>query len=236
MRVDLLDDARVDAVVVTPAHQSPMGAVLAPDRRAALLGWVQRTGGLIVEDDYDAEYRYDREPVGALQGLDPDHVLYAGSASKILAPALRLGWLVAPPALSRALVEHKAHADLGTPLSSSSPSRTSSRAASSSAICGARAAATAPAATRCCKRSPATSRACRPRVSRPGCTPSCSCPGHRRARAGRGGRCARHRDPRPRSAALRPALRAPGLILGYAAMPEPAIAAAIAELAELMPR
>jgi len=116
MRVDLLDAASVDAVVVTPAHQSPMGGVLAPDRRAALLDWAERTGGLVIEDDYDAEYRYDREPVGALQGLAPDRVLYAGSASKILAPALRLGWLVAPSSLSRALVEHKSHADLGTPL------------------------------------------------------------------------------------------------------------------------
>jgi GntR family transcriptional regulator/MocR family aminotransferase len=70
--------AGVGAIVVTPAHQAPTGVVLAPDRRTALLEWAQRTGGLIVEDDYDAEYRYDREPVGALQGRAPDHVLYAG--------------------------------------------------------------------------------------------------------------------------------------------------------------
>jgi GntR family transcriptional regulator/MocR family aminotransferase len=108
--------AGVGAIVVTPAHQAPTGVVLAPDRRTALLEWAQRTGGLIVEDDYDAEYRYDREPVGALQGRAPDHVLYAGSASKILAPALRLGWLVAPAQLQEPLLEAKALADNGTPL------------------------------------------------------------------------------------------------------------------------
>jgi GntR family transcriptional regulator/MocR family aminotransferase len=115
-RVEELDGLGVDAVVVTPAHQAPMGAVLAPERRAWLLGWAQRTGGLVVEDDYDAEYRYDREPVGALQGVAPELVVYAGTASKILAPSLRLGWLVVPAALSRSLTEAKSHADLGTPM------------------------------------------------------------------------------------------------------------------------
>jgi GntR family transcriptional regulator/MocR family aminotransferase len=114
-RVEELEGRGVDAVVVTPAHQAPMGAVLAPERRAWLLAWAQRTGALIVEDDYDAEYRYDREPVGALQGVAPELVVYAGTASKILAPALRLGWLVVPAALSRPLAEAKGHADLGTP-------------------------------------------------------------------------------------------------------------------------
>jgi GntR family transcriptional regulator/MocR family aminotransferase len=115
-RVEELDGLDVDAVVVTPAHQAPMGAVLSPRRRAWLLDWARRTGALIVEDDYDAEYRYDREPVGALQGVAPELVVYAGTASKILAPALRLGWLVVPAALARPLLEAKGHADLGTPL------------------------------------------------------------------------------------------------------------------------
>jgi GntR family transcriptional regulator/MocR family aminotransferase len=97
--VAALAPAGVDAVVVTPAHQFPTGVVLAAERRVALLAWARRTGGVIVEDDYDAEFRYDREPVGALQGLAPDHVVYAGSASKTLAPALRLGWLVLPSRL-----------------------------------------------------------------------------------------------------------------------------------------
>jgi len=92
--------AGVDAVAVTPAHQFPTGVVLAAERRAALLAWARDTGGVVVEDDYDAEYRYDREPVGALQGLAPGHVVYAGSASKTLAPGLRLGWLVLPAGLA----------------------------------------------------------------------------------------------------------------------------------------
>ena len=78
-----------DAVLVTPAHQFPTGAVLAPERRRALLAW----GGIVLEDDYDSEYRYDRAPVGTLQRLAPDRVVYLGTASKTLAPALRLGWL-----------------------------------------------------------------------------------------------------------------------------------------------
>ncbi|MFD9203855.1 PLP-dependent aminotransferase family protein, partial [Streptomyces anthocyanicus] len=84
-------------VLLTPAHQFPMGVPLRPDRRAAVVDWARRTGGLILEDDYDGEFRYDRQPVGALQGLDPDRVVYFGTASKALAPGLRLGWLVLPP-------------------------------------------------------------------------------------------------------------------------------------------
>ncbi|MGH2868069.1 MAG: PLP-dependent aminotransferase family protein [Solirubrobacteraceae bacterium] len=92
-----------DAVLVTPAHQFPTGSVLSGERRRELLAWARDTGGLIVEDDYDAVFRYDKEPVRALQGLAPDHVVQLGTVSKTLAPALRLGWLVAPPALIEAL-------------------------------------------------------------------------------------------------------------------------------------
>ena len=84
---------------VTPAHQHPTGVVLAPERRAALVAWLRDRNAVAIEDDYDAEYRYDRPAVGALQGLDHDHVVYAGTTSKVLAPALRLGWLVVPRAL-----------------------------------------------------------------------------------------------------------------------------------------
>jgi GntR family transcriptional regulator / MocR family aminotransferase len=77
-----------------------MGVPLHRDRRAAVLDWARRTGGLVLEDDYDGEFRYDRQPVGALQGLDPDHVVHLGTASKSLAPALRLGWAVLPPGLA----------------------------------------------------------------------------------------------------------------------------------------
>lgn len=96
LRVDELVGLNVDAVVTTPAHQFPTGAVLAPDRRRLLLGWAKKHNALVLEDDYDAEYRYDRAPVGTLQGLAPDVVIYFGTTSKTLAPALRLGWLAAP--------------------------------------------------------------------------------------------------------------------------------------------
>lgn len=113
--VERLGHANVDAVVVTPAHQYPTGAVLPPERRAALAAWAARRSGIIVEDDYDAEFRYDREPIGALQGLSPDRVVYAGSASKILLPGLRLGWLVAPASLAEGIARAKRADDLGSP-------------------------------------------------------------------------------------------------------------------------
>ena len=84
-----------DAVLLTPAHQFPLGVTLHPRRRREVADW----GGVVIEDDYDGEFRYDRQPVGALQTLAPDHVIYAGTASKSLAPSLRLGWLVVPPRL-----------------------------------------------------------------------------------------------------------------------------------------
>ena len=114
LRVDLLDAAKVDAVIVTSAHQFPTGAVMPPDRRAALVAWASKRGGIVIEDDYDAEFRYDREPIGAIQGLSPDRVVYAGSASKVLAPGLRLGWLVAPASMVHAIAERKMAADLGS--------------------------------------------------------------------------------------------------------------------------
>ncbi|KAK1181303.1 PLP-dependent aminotransferase family protein [Streptomyces sp. NBS 14/10] len=86
----------VRTVLLTPAHQFPTGVSLHPDRRAAVVDWASRTGGLVVEDDYDGEFRYDRNPVGALQGLDPERVLYLGTSSKSLAPVLRLAWMVVP--------------------------------------------------------------------------------------------------------------------------------------------
>jgi GntR family transcriptional regulator/MocR family aminotransferase len=112
--VEELVQAGVDAVVVTPAHQSPTGAVLSSQRRTALLTWLRQTGGIAIEDDYDAEYRYDRAAVGALQGLASEHVVYAGTASKTLAPALRMGWLVVPADLVAPLRFEKRLADRGT--------------------------------------------------------------------------------------------------------------------------
>lgn len=101
----------VRAVLMTPAHQFPMGVPLHPDRRAQVVDWARRGGGLILEDDYDGEFRYDRQPVGALQGLDPDHVVHVGTASKSLAPGLRLGWLVLPPSLAPEVVAAKGGVD-----------------------------------------------------------------------------------------------------------------------------
>lgn len=106
IRVDAL---HADVVLVTPAHQFPTGAVLAPDRRRALLAW----GGIVIEDDYDSEYRYDRAPVGTLQRLAPDRVVYLGTTSKTLAPALRLGWLVAPAELVEAIARERWAVDSG---------------------------------------------------------------------------------------------------------------------------
>jgi GntR family transcriptional regulator / MocR family aminotransferase len=106
-------DAR--AVLVTPAHQYPTGVVLSPERRRELVAWTQDGENLIIEDDYDAEYRYDRRPVRAVQPLAPEAVAYTSSLSKTLAPALRLGWLVPPAHLHRRLVELRWATDLGSP-------------------------------------------------------------------------------------------------------------------------
>ncbi|HEY1517544.1 MAG TPA: PLP-dependent aminotransferase family protein [Solirubrobacteraceae bacterium] len=94
--VGQLEGLDVDAVALSPAHQYPTGAVLTPVRRARLIAWARRRGALIVEDDYDSEYRYDREPIASLQGLAPDCVAYVGTASKTLAPGVRLGWALVP--------------------------------------------------------------------------------------------------------------------------------------------
>jgi GntR family transcriptional regulator/MocR family aminotransferase len=114
IRVDLLARSGLRAVVVTPAHQFPTGAVMSAERRHALLDWARESEALVIEDDYDAEYRYDRTPIGALQGLGPEEVVYGGSVSKTLAPALRLGWLVLPENLVADVRDAKYTADLGT--------------------------------------------------------------------------------------------------------------------------
>jgi GntR family transcriptional regulator / MocR family aminotransferase len=101
-------------VVLTPAHQFPTGAVLSAPRRTALAEWARDVDGYIVEDDYDAEYRYDRHPVGALQGVAPDRVIYSGTLSKSLAPGLRLGWLVLPAPLLEPIVAGREATDHAT--------------------------------------------------------------------------------------------------------------------------
>ncbi|MFG2195578.1 PLP-dependent aminotransferase family protein [Streptomyces sp. NPDC048639] len=112
VRVDALRATGARAVLLTPAHQFPTGVVTSGERRRELLRWVA-DGGLIVEDDYDAEHRYDRPPVPALRALLADRVCYMGSVSKLLAPALRIGWVVPPPAYRDALTDAKRFTDLG---------------------------------------------------------------------------------------------------------------------------
>ncbi len=114
--VEALAATGAGAVVITPAHQAANGSVLAPRRRQQLVAWAAERDAIIIEDDYDAEFRYDREPVGALQGLAPDRVVLVGSVSKSLAPALRLGWAVCPPRLYDAVAEGKLLTDRGSPL------------------------------------------------------------------------------------------------------------------------
>jgi GntR family transcriptional regulator/MocR family aminotransferase len=115
LRVDALERSGAEVAVVTPSHQYPTGAVMGPERRHALLAWARAGERLVIEDDYDAEFRYDRRPLAALQGLDPERVAYVGTASKSLAPGLRLGWIAAPAALAPELAEAKLAADHGSP-------------------------------------------------------------------------------------------------------------------------
>jgi GntR family transcriptional regulator / MocR family aminotransferase len=110
-RADLLTG---EAALLTPAHQMPVGVPLAPRRRAAAIDWARAADAVLIEDDYDGEFRYDRQPVGALQGLDPERVVYTGTASKSLAPGLRLAWMVLPRSLVEPVVEAKRLVDLHT--------------------------------------------------------------------------------------------------------------------------
>jgi GntR family transcriptional regulator/MocR family aminotransferase len=100
-----LDRLDVPAALLTPAHHSPLGMSLHPSRRTAVVDWAQRADGYVIDDDYDGEFRYDRQPIGALQALSPDRVVYLGSASKSLSPVLRLGWIVLPAGLVEPVLE-----------------------------------------------------------------------------------------------------------------------------------
>ena len=115
LMVDQLDALGAQAVFVTPAHQFPTGVVLAKARRRRLVDWLGENDAFAFEDDYDAEFRYDQQPVGALQGLAPDRVLYAGTVSKTLAPGLRLGWLVVPERLLDAVEAEQLRWSEGSP-------------------------------------------------------------------------------------------------------------------------
>jgi GntR family transcriptional regulator / MocR family aminotransferase len=114
-RTDLLAETAAAATLIGPAHQFPSGALLHPERRAAALAWARAAGGLVIEDDYDAELRFDRQPIGALQALDAEHVVYGGTVSKTLAPGLRLGWIVLPPQLIEPVLALRETEDLHAP-------------------------------------------------------------------------------------------------------------------------
>ena len=116
MRVQELGDLDVQAAVLTPAHQFPTGVTLAPSRRAVLLDWAQIADAVIVEDDYDADFRYDGDPLPSLQSIDPERVITIGSLSKTFAPAVRLGWILVPRALAAAAARLKERMDNGSPL------------------------------------------------------------------------------------------------------------------------
>ena len=113
--VNRLRETGARAVLLTPAHQCPTGVALGPSRRRDLVAWADEVDGVILEDDYDAEFRYDRQPVGSLQGLNPDRVIALGSVSKTLAPAIRLGWMLAPPRFVAGIVEEQRLSCRGAP-------------------------------------------------------------------------------------------------------------------------
>jgi GntR family transcriptional regulator/MocR family aminotransferase len=111
-RTARLSEVSAGAVLLTPAHQFPTGVALSAERRGAAIDWARSTGGFVLEDDYDGEFRYDRAPIGALQSLDPERVIYFGTSSKSLAPALRIGWMVVPEAILPAVLEAKGRVEV----------------------------------------------------------------------------------------------------------------------------
>jgi GntR family transcriptional regulator/MocR family aminotransferase len=116
VRFAALERLQADALILTPSHQWPTGAVLSAEARTAVVRWARARGAIIIEDDYDAEFRYDRAPVGAIQGVAPDLVAYAGTASKTLVPGFRLGWFILPAHLVPAIADAKLLADRGSPV------------------------------------------------------------------------------------------------------------------------
>ena len=177
LRVEELIASDAAAVVVTPAHQFPTGGVLSPARRAALVEWAERDERLIVEDDFDAEYRYDRVAVGALQGLAPERVLYIGSASKRLTPGMRLGWMLTPSWLAWQIVRRQGRAGrrLGGGGAAGAARLHRARRARPPRAAHAHAS-TSAGARRCWRRSPATCPRRARAARRPACSSWWSCP------------------------------------------------------------
>ena len=172
--IDALAAIACTAVVVTPAHQYPLGTVMSPERRTRLADWARARDAWIVEDDYDGEFRYDRHPVGALQGIAPDRVVYLGTTSKTLGAGLRVGWLVLPPALRTPMAEQRGR----TATSPNSPKRHSpgsSLVATWTATCGESAPRTGRAATTCSRRCSQPSTFQTSEASRLACTSPSPC-------------------------------------------------------------
>ena len=189
VRVDDLRASGARAVLLTPAHQCPTGAVLSPTRRHELVEWAHEVDGVILEDDYDAEFRYDRQPVGSLQGLAPDRVVALGSVSKTLAPALRIGWVFTPPRFRDGDPDREVPSPAAASRSSTRRRwRGSSRPAVSTGTSAGSATATASAATPSSRPSPSTWRARPSPVSTPATTRCSSC----RPASTRGGSSRRH--------------------------------------------
>ena len=227
IRVDALERIDADALVLTPSHQWPTGGVLAPDRRAAVLRWARERGALVVEDDYDAEYRYDRAPIGADAGPRARTASSTpGPASKTLAPGLRLGWLVAAAALVDPLAAAKRLADRGSPVLDQLAFADFLPAASSTATCAGCGRFTAAAATRCSPRCGEHLPELEPAGIAAGLHLVAWLPAEPRRDGGRRGRGA---GAASRSTAWRPtaspAPGRPGLIFGYATLGERALAA-----------
>lgn len=134
--VDQLIATGAEGALITPSHQFPIGGVLSAGRRQRLVRWLEQHDGYVLEDDYDAEFRYDQASVGALQGLAADRVMYAGTASKTLAPALRIGWLVVPPELVRPMDAELRRWKEGSPRIEQDAWPISSKRARTTGICG----------------------------------------------------------------------------------------------------
>ena len=233
LRVPDLDALRgVRAVLVAPAHQFPLGVVLSPERRTALLRWADDVDGLVLEDDYDAEFRYDRPPVSTLQGMAPRRVALLGSLSKTLSPAVRLGWMLLPQQWAAVLHDSEQNPPLPPTLDQLAFAPCSTR-GPTTGTCGSRAGRTAPAVTCSSSISPGVSR--RHGVRRRRGSAPAAAPARRRTGRPRGaGRCV----PRAAPGRCRPVPPrhpgAPGLVLGYGNIRNALIPEAVSVLAEVV--
>ena len=217
--VDGLDHADVGAVLDHPSHQYPLGMALAPERRAALVDWAAAREAWILEDDYDGEYRFDRDPVGALQALAPARVTYLGSASKTLAPALRMGWMVVAPDLPGGRRRRQDAGGLRQPAARPARARALHRARRAGPPPAPDARELSPPSRPDDRHAAPTScPSWRSRASRPGCTSAAGCrPGSR------SGRCWRRAWERASASSASSTATSRAILLGYANLPEPSV-------------